>query len=698
MSAEITVDSTRERPWKFLSGGYSDLVLAACVVAIVAMMILPLSTVAIDVLVAINIALGVGLLLASMYVPSPVAFSSFPSLLLITTLFRLSLAIATTRLILLQADAGYIIATFGKLVVGGNVIVGIVVFVIITIVQYIVVAKGAERVAEVAARFSLDGMPGKQLSIDSDLRSGLIDKDEARQRRKYLEIESQVHGSLDGAMKFVKGDAIAGIVIIVINLLGGLAVGMIQRNLSLAEATHIYSILTVGEGLMMQIPAILSSIAAGLLVTRTAGSEERYRHLGETISRQIMAQPRVLMITGFIALTMMLVPGFPKFIFLLLGSALILTAYALQRGGWRRIWARPEPATDDAALLPAPVGPQQFSAALPLLIEIAQDAQRHFRPGQLDRKLGQIREQLYRDLGTLIPSLRVAFTRELDGGRYRILLFEVPVAAGQIKSGFALVDSSRVEPGGRAIRLIPSERILPEIETSWVAVSEARQLLPAAVLCMDEADLVASHVAAVLRRYASQFIGIQEVNFLLGRMGQDYPELVKETLRVVPLQKVAEVLRRLVDEGISIRNLRDIFEALADAGQREKDIVVLTEYARMGLKPYLSNKYAGPGKTLPALLIHPDLEEKFRQSIRVTTGGSHMALDPQLANQVLNQLRAHRSPPTDGSEPRAVVLTTVDIRRFVRKLIENELYELAVLSYQELAPDVRVQPIAQIRV
>src|SRR5690606_34719589 len=302
--------------------GYSDVILAFGAVLIISVMILPLPLFVIDALVAVNISIGFGLLLLGIYIPNPVAFSSFPSVLLLTTLFRLAISIAITKSILLHADGGHIVETFGTLVAGNNLVVGLVVFLIITVVQFIVIAKGAERVAEVAARFTLDAMPGKQLSIDSDLRAGLLDKDEARRKRRLLETESQLHGSLDGAMKFVKGDAICGIVIILVNLLGGLAIGVLQKDMSLAQATHTYSILTIGDGLVSQIPAILATMAAGLVVTRTTGEVDG-RHLGDAISRQVGAQPRVALITGLLALLMTLVPGFPWPVFLVLGLALV---------------------------------------------------------------------------------------------------------------------------------------------------------------------------------------------------------------------------------------------------------------------------------------------------------------------------------------------------------------------------------------
>ena len=350
--------------------GYSDVILAFGAVLIISVMILPLPLVVIDALVAINISIGFGLLLLGIYIPNPVAFSSFPSVLLLTTLFRLAISIAITKSILLHADGGHIVETFGTLVAGNNLVVGLVVFLIITVVQFIVIAKGSERVAEVAARFTLDAMPGKQLSIDSDLRAGLIDKDEARRKRRLLETESQLHGSLDGAMKFVKGDAICGIVIILVNLLGGLAIGVLQKGMTLGQATHTYSILTIGDGLVSQIPAILATMAAGLVVTRTTGEIDD-RHLGDAISRQIGAQPRVALITGLLALLMTLVPGFPWPVFLVLAVALLgysAWRYRYEFESLRRMF-RISDEEISAAL--RPVETDDFAPPPPLLLELS---------------------------------------------------------------------------------------------------------------------------------------------------------------------------------------------------------------------------------------------------------------------------------------------------------------------------------------
>ena len=627
---------------------YGDLMLVAGVAAIVALMVLPLPRLMIDVLVATNIAIGIVLLLVAIYVRSPLEFSVFPSVLLITTLFRLSLSIATTRMILLHGNAGHIIDTFGHLVAGGNLVVGLVVFLIITVVQFIVIAKGAERVAEVAARFTLDAMPGKQLSIDSDLRSGLIDKDEARRRRREMELESKLHGSLDGAMKFVKGDAIAGIVIIVINLLGGLAVGVLQQGMPVAGAMVKYSILTIGDGMVTQIPALLAAMSAGLIVTR-ATDEERDRHLGDAIGRQIAAKPRVLLVAGALCAFMALVPGFPAGVFLALALAfaaigvMVTPALRERLRGWMRpafeVVARHPQAAPGvlATLLP------ETRPTVPLLLELPARVLSAERAHTLVPALGQVLDRFQLTLGVSLPRINVHALAEpaASGPAWRLLAFEVPIAQGE---------------------------------------------LPAADIDTELAR--AAHEA--LRRHASLFLGTQEASALLTRAAADYPDVVKEVLRALPLARVAEILRRMVEEGVAIRNLRDILEALADAAQREKDVHALTEMARIALKRQLSHA-AAPQGVLRALLLQPEFEEQLRGAIRVSGGVQQLAFDPAQAAHTMQRLahavRRHRP---------AAIVTAVDVRRHVRKLIEADCFDTPVLSYHELVPTLRLEVLERI--
>ncbi|TWT18157.1 EscV/YscV/HrcV family type III secretion system export apparatus protein [Luteimonas marina] len=658
--------------------GYSDVVLAFGAVLIISVMILPLPLVALDTLVAINISIGFGLLLLGIYIPNPVAFSSFPSVLLLTTLFRLAISIAITKSILLHAEGGHIVETFGTLVAGNNLVVGLVVFLIITVVQFIVIAKGAERVAEVAARFTLDAMPGKQLSIDSDLRSGLIDKDEARRKRRLLETESQLHGSLDGAMKFVKGDAICGIVIILVNLLGGLAIGVLQKDMSLAQATHTYSILTIGDGLVSQIPAILATMAAGLVVTRTAGEIED-RHLGDAISRQVGAQPRVALITGLLALLMTLVPGFPWPVFLVLGLGLLGYSAFRYRHQFETLRKLFKVSDEEVAAAQAPEETDDFAPPPPLLLELSPTLAVALGQEPPRARMAAVTRQVRDEFGVPLPAPVVRIAASLPEGEYRLSAHGARVASGRLPRSGAFVPQL---PGAA-----PQPGFFPPLSGQWSeGVAAEGALAPL--------DVMALHVDAALRRRLGSFLGIQETSNLFGKMQRDYPDLVKEMLRVVAPQRVADVLRRLAEEGVPVRNLRDAFEAITDVGSREKDVVLLTEYVRVALKREIAERWSDAERNLHVLLIHPELEDKLRQSVRVAGGASQLAISPELAARLGNEVRAHLGRQAPGVRP--VLLCSLDVRRHLRKLMEVDFFELPVLSYQELAPDLRIVQAGQI--
>ncbi|MDR7194704.1 type III secretion system export apparatus subunit SctV [Luteimonas terrae] len=661
--------------------GYSDIVLAFAAVTIISVMILPLPLVIIDTLVAVNISIGFGLLLLGIYIPSPVAFSSFPSVLLLTTLFRLAISIAITRSILLHAEGGHIVETFGTLVAGGNLVVGMVVFLIITVVQFIVIAKGAERVAEVAARFTLDAMPGKQLSIDSDLRAGLIDKDEARKKRRLLETESQLHGSLDGAMKFVKGDAIAGIVIILINLLGGLAIGVLQRGMPLAEATRVYSILTIGDGLVSQIPAILATIAAGLVVTRTTGEIDD-RHLGDAITRQVSNQPRVILITGILALLMTLVPGFPWPVFLVLGLGL-LTFSAYHYRYQFELLRRAFRVTDEEVVadMHASVDHDDLAPPAPLQLQVSPQLAQSMGAHNLEARAVDIAQRLREEYGVPVPvpSLRIVATFAED--EYRITAFGARIATGRLRSDAVLQPQPATAADANKLPGFYPAVIAGE----WVQSGEGTQ---------PPLEVLGAHMSAAVRRRMGGFLGIQETSNLFAKMQRDYPDLVKEMLRVVAPQRVADVLRRLSEEGVPVRNLRDAFEAITDVGGREKDVVLLTEYVRVALKREIADRYSDDERTLHVLLIHPELEDKLRQSVRVAGGASQLAISPELAGRLGNEVRAHLGRQAPGIKP--VLLCSLDVRRHLRKLMEVDFFDLPVLSYQELAPDLRIVQAGQI--
>lgn len=678
----------------------NDILLAATVMAIVFMMILPMPTAVMDVLIAANITLSCVLLMVAIYLPSALAFSSFPAVLLVSTLFRLGISISTTRLILLDGDAGHIIDTFGNFVVGGNLVVGLVVFLILTIVQFIVITKGSERVAEVAARFSLDGMPGKQMSIDADLRAGAIQMEEARRRRSVVEKESQLYGAMDGAMKFVKGDAIAGLIIVAVNLLGGLLIGSVQRGMTAGEAALTYSILSVGDGLISQIPALLTAICAGIIVTRVP-TGDKPSNVGSDIGAQVMAHPRALVIAAIIALGIGLIPGMPTLVFLALATLIGVTGFVLlgnaRAGGGTGTGGLPGDGGfgADGDSQPESGQPTKFAPADPVTLELAEALAAEIDEESVKGEFPAVRYALYQELGVPLPDIKLRRGKQLRDRSYQILLFEVPIVQGALRSGSVLVreGSRNLDAMG-----IPYERDsagLSQESAFWVSRDHAAALDGAGIPYLHPHQVPNWHLSIVLRRHASQFIGIQETRQLLTAMEENFGELVKEAHRVMPIQKIAEILQRLISEDISIRDMRAVLEALVEWAQKEKDIVLLTEYVRMALKRYISHKYSNGQNFLPSYLLAPDVEDLVRDAIRQTAGGSYLAMDPEKSQALLDSIR--RTVGTlETMIARPVILTSMDIRRYVRKLIEQDLYQLPVLSYQELVPEINVQPLARV--
>ena len=636
---------------------YADLALAGLVVAIVGMMIVPLPTPLLDLLISVNIAAAVTLLLVAIYVSDALKIATFPTLLLLTTLFRLALEVSATRLILLRADAGEVIRAFGNFVVAGNLVVGAVIFLILTMIQFLVVSKGSERVAEVAARFTLDAMPGKQMSIDAELRAGHIDHNEARRRRAALARESQLFGSMDGAMKFVKGDAIAGIVVLAVNIVGGLVIGIVQRGMDAGTAAHTYTVLTIGEGLVAQIPALIISTSAGIIVTRVA-SEEEGGHLGRDIGLQIMAQPKALAIAAGLLALLAIVPGLPTVPFLTLALLLGAVAWKLLRTA--------APTAETVATGPggaavaragAPGGAAADEALLsPLLTPIAVEVSPElgaYLDGFASEVVPRLRERLFAELGLPLPAVRLrvgAGVVALAEGAFVIRLNEVPLARGEI---------ARDDWGAAGARL-------------------------------------GDEVLALLRRYGHELFGLEEAQALLDALERTHPALVREVVpKLVSLVLFTDIARRLVEEGISLRNLRDILGALAEWAPHDRDPVALTEHVRGALRRVITHRYAGDAGALAAYLLDPLIEDAIRDSVQKTATGSYLALEPQLSHDIVAAIGRAVGPGATGG---AVLLTGAEIRRYVRRLIESEHPNLPVLSFQELAPEAQIRPIARISV
>jgi type III secretion protein V len=676
----------------------SDLIIAAIVLTAVVMMIVPLPTTLVDMIITVNIAASVLILLVAFYISSPLQFSSLPSVILIATLFRLAITISTSRLILLQADAGEVVSAFGDFVIGGNVAVGLVIFFIITIAQFVVITKGGERVAEVAARFSLDALPGKQMSIDADLRNGDINQAEARGLRRRLERESHLYGSMDGAMKFVKGDAIAGLIVILVNLIGGIIVGTVQHGMGFGQAVQTFSLLTVGDGLVAQIPALLVSVAAGTVVTRVSSDEKR--DLGSDISRQLINDERALFLAAVIVIGLSMMPGFPTYIFLSLGLALAgggwLTLRRNQVRGSREMEeempgaaaARAERAASTGADL-EPVKPGQRVTAW-----ISQDLSRTFTPETFTTSVNIVREDLMSDLGVGVPRVELRVDNAAETGRFRIELEDVPVADGKIPANTVLIDDEPVHLDLLSVPYEKGEPIFGRRDALWVDRKHETTLTKAGIGVLPPAEILSKALGQMLRRYATHFIGIQETRQLLAKAEKEYGELVNEAQKVASLQKIAEILRRLVEENVPIRNLRLIFEALVEWGPREQDVVLLVEYVRMALSRQICFRCADRNRVIAAYVLERSVEEMLRSAVRPTAVGTFLSISDEAARPIIEQIRRLIAGVKTDVQP--VVLATMDVRRHVRNLLARNEIDIPVLSYQELAPEFSVQPLSTV--
>ena len=673
---------------------FSDILLVTMVVCIVGMMLIPLPTRLLDILLTCNITLAVTILMVAMYIGDATQLASFPTILLVTTLFRLSLNISSTRLILLQAYAGEVIDSFGRFVAGGSIIVGAVIFLLITLVQFIVITKGAERVAEVAARFTLDAMPGKQMSIDADLRSGSIGVPEARRRRDALQRESQLYGAMDGAMKFVKGDAIAGIIITGINIIAGLTIGVLMRGMEVSSAVQTYSILTIGDGLVSQIPALLISVSAAMVTTRVA-SEEKDSNLGRDVAKQILAQPRALAVVAVMLFVLALVPGLPKFPFFVLALAMAALAYSLFQAVQLKKSEQGR-AIEEAERLRGPA----LRPTEPVSLELAEDLFGNIQSVQTDGRhiddwVSRMRESLYQETGVLFPAVQVTSRGDLPRGAYRICLDEVPVFCDSIPPESDLA----VGPAESLTNLEISGETPVHQETRqprrWIPRQQASELLASGLEILSPVDVILSDLVRVLRRHAREFLGVQEVQVLLTQFSRYYPALVEEVVpKAVPHQQLVEILQRLVDEGVPIRDLRCILQTLGEWVRVEKDPVALAEQVRIALRRRITYSLTGGASTLYVYQVDPQLEELIRNSIRHTATGPYMAMEPDQIQCLLKAVKVRIEGSSNNGQARPVVVTDADLRRFVRKLLEHDFPEVAVLSYQELDPDIIVQPLA----
>ncbi|URQ61337.1 FHIPEP family type III secretion protein [Pantoea alhagi] len=699
----------------------SEIVGAAFAMALVFMLIIPLPLALIDTLIALNICLSSLLIVLAMYLPKPLAFSTFPAVLLLTTMFRLALSISVTRQILIQQDAGHIVEAFGSFVVGGNLAVGMVMFLILTVVNFLVITKGSERVAEVAARFTLDAMPGKQMSIDSDLRAGLIDVHQAKARRSDLAKESQLFGAMDGAMKFVKGDAIAALVILFINLIGGISIGVLQVGMTAGEALHVFSILTIGDGLIAQIPALLISLTAGMIITRVSSDNDSVEapNIGREIAEQLTSQPKAWILASMGMLGFALVPGMPGLVFTLL-ALITLSSGGFQVWRARHTLRLAQPQIENEVIPPELNGREdlrQFNPTRPYLIQFPTDCRGKAETLDLVQEIRRLRNRIVYNFGFTLPAFDIEFSDKLSADEFRFSVYEIPKVAGTFNTACLAVETRWLESlseeeqrqlqadnqpalpetGGEQAPSIAA----PKPALGQAARQEAHYLwLPPdhpllenqEVVRWTAAELLLKRMENAIHASSPHFIGLQETRALMGWLESEQPELAQELQRVMPLARFSSVLQKLVAERIPLRSVRAIAEALIEHGQHERDVFLLTEQVRITLKTHLCHQYS-QADGIHAWLLSPELEEALRDSLRQTQNDIFFALSQEQIQAVHQQIG---QAFTTGNEQQAVLLAAQDLRGPLRALIAESFHQVPVLSFAELEPTLAVHVLGRL--
>lgn len=666
------------------------------VIMIVAMLVIPFPSWLLSILIIINISLALLVLLTSFNIKEALQFSVFPSLLLILTLFRLGLNVSTTRAILSRGDAGQVVETFGTFVVGGNILVGMVVFLILVVIQFIVITKGAERVSEVAARFTLDAMPGKQMSIDADLNAGMITEREARERREKVSRESDFYGAMDGASKFVKGDAIAGIIIVIINLIFGLIVGVVQQGMTFGDAVNLYSLLTVGDGLVSQIPALLISTATGIVVTRAASEG----NLGSDIIGQLFAFPKMLYITGGTIMLFGLVTPISNLLTIPIAALLFIGGYTISRSAAQRHVEMEEseeevPADDmkspESVINLLNVDPIEFEFGYGL-IPLADSNQ----GGDLLDRIVMIRRQLAIELGLVIPVVRIRDNIQLQPNEYRLKIKGNEMARGELLLDHYLAMSPGIDDDSvEGIDTVEPSFGLP---AKWVTEEVKEQAEMLGYTVVDPPSVVSTHITEVLRRNAHELLGRQETKQLIDHLKESYPILVEEvTPNPLSIGEVQKVLAKLLRENVSIRNLPVIFETLADYGKVVADPDILTEYVRQALARQITGQYTVNGQTLKVITISGKVEKVIADGVQQTEHGNYLSLDPSVSQSILEAIQ-EQIERLSLMEQTPVVLCSPAVRMYLRQLTERYFPQIPILSYNELEANVEVQSVGVVNI
>ncbi|HEY8269534.1 MAG TPA: flagellar biosynthesis protein FlhA [Pseudobdellovibrionaceae bacterium] len=674
----------------------TDLFIAFGLLGILGVMIIPLPPMMLDIALSFSLSLSLLILVVSIYVKRALDFTSFPSLLLMTTLFRLSMNVATTRLILTHGHegphaAGGVIEAFGNFVVGNNYVIGIIVFMILIVINFIVITKGSGRVAEVAARFTLDAMPGKQMAIDADLNAGLITEADARKRRKEIEQEADFYGAMDGASKFVRGDAIAGIIITVINIVGGLLIGVIQKGLDVGIAAKYYTMLTIGDGLLAQIPALIISTAAGIIVTRSSSTDE---DMGTEVSSQLLANPRSVAIAASVIGLLALVPGLPTIPFLTMSLGLGMLSWVIRRYQLEKE-NNEKKKNESAAAAPKK---ENIETMLPLdlielevgygLINIVESD----KSGDLLERIVSIRKQFALDLGIVVPSIHIRDNLQLAPGEYRVLIKGNRVAGGSLRPEFLLA----MDPGNVIERIegLATKEPAFGLDALWVSPNRKEEAEMAGYTVVDLPTVMATHLTEIVRTHAHELLGRQEASVLVDNFKKTHPKVVEELIPdQLTLGSVVRVLQGLLKEQVSIRDMLTIFETLADEAPRNKDIEVLTENVRKALARSITAKYTTDMGNIPVMTLHPVIEELIANSLLQTEQGVQLVMDPNTAHRLIGEIaRTVETHPEIAGQP--ILLTSPTSRRHLFKLTHRFIPQLVILSHNELTSDAHVQSVA----
>ena len=676
----------------------SDILMAIMVVAIVIFMIMPLPAMLLDILLSFNITFALIILLISMYISKPLELSAFPSILLITTLFRLSLNIASTRIILLHGNegsmaAGKVINAFGSFVVGGNYLVGIIVFLILVVINFVVITKGAGRIAEVAARFTLDAMPGKQMSIDADLNAGLINDNEAKARRLEISQEAEYYGSMDGANKFVRGDAVAGIIITLINIIGGLAIGIFQNKMSFFDAAQTYTLLTVGDGLVSQLPALIISTAAGIIVSRTASET----NMGREITSQILLQPRAIAVAAAVLFGLGMVPGLPTIPFIILSILAGSVAYLVLQT--RKTDLKKE--KDKQILKSKTELPEKLKPLLPLdilalevgyglipLVDVEQN-------GELLDRIKSIRRQIAQEIGIFVPSVHIQDNMQLKSGEYSILLKGNEVARGELMPNYYLsINPGTVE---EEIEGLPTKEPTYGLPAFWIKEEVKEKAMAKGYTVVDLSTVLTTHLSDVIKHHAHELMGRQEVQQLLDSLKSSHPKVVEELIpNLLSLGGVGKVLQNLLKEQIPIRDLLTILETLADWALMTKDIDVLTEYVRQGLARTITRLYQASDGNIPLITLDQSVESAIAGAIQQTENGSFLAIEPNITQKIMKILTENLEKFSQLNH-QPIVLCSAQIRSHFKKLVDRFIPNLVVLSYNDILSNVKIQSIGTVR-